>query len=173
LTINRTDDTFSPPAPSPRASDSVTHRVRNDVEATLERTERRDEVEPGHGKFLEKCSLHKAQLADIHKKAKMVDNRIDKLNDGVEKLRQQWSEVEREKAVLLTSKERYQQKIAAQRKVVYRDDVTAKKYDNYLNLVAEVLVLDDSDDDEVEDSIMYDWGEQGQGGGREAHEQEQ
>jgi CRISPR/Cas system-associated endonuclease Cas1 len=103
----------------------------------------------------------------------MVDNRIDKLNDDVEKLRQQWSEVEREKAALLTSKERYQQKIAAQRKVVHRDDVTAKKYDDYLNLVAEVLVLDDSDNEEVEDSIMYDWGEQGQCGGGEEREQEQ
>jgi hypothetical protein len=103
----------------------------------------------------------------------MVDNRIDKLNDDVEKLRQQWSEVEREKAALLTSKERYQQKIAAQREIVYRDDVTAKKYDNYLNLVAEVLVLDDSDDDEVEDSVTYDWGEQGRSGGGEQHEQEQ
>lgn len=98
----------------------------------------------------------------------MVSNRIDKISDDVEKLRLQWGELEREKAALLGSSERYEAKLMEQEKRVHKDDVRAKRYHDYLTLVEEVLVLDDDEDDEDDGDggrMMFDWGSGGHGGG--------
>lgn len=104
----------------------------------------------------------------------MVAERIDKMNEDVEKLRQQWGELERAKTALLVSHEGYEKKLGAQRKIVHKDDVTAKKYHDYLTLTEEVLALDDSDDGDDEDDFMHDWEAQEHDGGEdEGEEQEQ
>lgn len=159
------DDYLSPPAQYPPANDMVTHRVHNEAEAQIERNERLDAVEPGLNQFRNLRKIHTAQLNDIYKRAGMVDHRIDKLNDNVEKLRQQWGEIEREKEALLSSKENYEQKIVAHRKIVHKDDVKALKYHKYITLASEILVLDDSDEDEDDDDLIYNWGAQGRGEG--------
>lgn len=143
----------TPPPPSEAPTN-----LRNETEAQIERNERRDEVEPGLTEFRKERDLHVRQLKDLNKKALMVSNRIDKLNDDVEKLRQQWGDMEREKAALLTSSERYEQRTIKQEMVVHRDDVKAKKYHDYLTLVEDVLILEDSEDEEEEERPMFDWG---------------
>jgi hypothetical protein len=101
----------------------------------------------------------------------MIGNRIDKLNDEVERLRQQWGGIEREKTALLSCKERYEHGLDQKAKILRRDEVKAQKYQDYLTLAQEVLNLDsddDDDDDEDADSFMYDWeapGEDGSSGG--------
>ena len=149
----------APPPPS----DAPTN-FRRETEAQIEKNERRDEVEPGLTEFRKQRDLHVRQLQDLNKKALMVSNRIDKLNDDVEQLRQQWGEMEREKAALLTSSELYEQKTIKQEKRVHKDDKKAKKYHDYLTLAEEVLMLDDSDDEDEEDRPVFDWGASGHGG---------
>lgn len=116
-----------------------------------------DEVEPGLSQFREQRELHARQLTDLRKKTAMVTERVDKLNADIEKMRQQWGELERERAKLLEAQQSWEKKTAAQQKIVHKDDVTAKKYDDYIALDEEVLVLDDSDaEDEDGDKLMYD-----------------
>lgn len=104
----------------------------------------------------------------------MVTERIDKLTIDIEGLRQQWAELEREKAGVLVAQQRWEQQQAAQQKIVHRDDVIGKKYDDYINLDEEVLVLDDSEDeDEDEDEHVFDWQSQVQGGDEDDEQQEQ
>ena len=132
-----------------------------------------DEVEPGLSQFRDVRQLHIRQLEDYGKKIEMVTERVDKFTADIEKLRQQWGELEREKAKLLEAQQKWEQKKAAQEKVVHKDDVIAQKYRNYLALDEEVLVLDDSEDeDEDGDEPMYDWQGQGQEGG-EGEDEEQ
>ena len=97
--------------------------------------------------------------------------RNDKLSADVEKLRQQWGELEREKAALLEAQQRWEKKMTAQEKVVHKDDVIAQKYHDYLALDEEVLVLDDSEDEDG-DQVMFDWQEQRQGGVEEEQAQQ-
>lgn len=98
----------------------------------------------------------------------MVNSRIDKINDDVEKLRQQWGNLEREKAGLLVTSERYEQMTEKQEAVVRKDDATGVKYHAYLTLNSEVLVLDDDEEeDEDADRPMHDWGSYGHGGGED------
>lgn len=125
-----------------------------------------NEVEPGLSQFRDVRVLHIRQLKDLEKKTVMVTERIDKFTADIEKLRQQWGELEREKAKLLEAQQIYEKQKAAQEKVVHKDDVIGQKYSNYLALDEEVLVLDDSEDeDEDGDEPMYDWQAQDQGGG--------
>lgn len=132
-----------------------------------------NEVEPGLSQFRDVRQLHIRQLEDYGKKIEMVTERVDKFTADIEKLRQQWGELEREKAKLLEAQQKWEQKKAAQEKVVHKDDVIAQKYRNYLALDEEVLVLDDSEDeDEDGDEPMYDWQGQGQEGG-EGEDEEQ
>ena len=132
-----------------------------------------NEVEPGLSHFRDVRQLHIRQLEDYGKKIVMVTERVDKFTADIEKLRQQWGELEREKAKLLEAQQKWEQKKAAQEKVVHKDDVIAQKYRNYLALDEEVLVLDDSEDeDEDGDEPMYDWQGQGQEGG-EGEDEEQ
>lgn len=131
-----------------------------------------DEVEPGLSQFCEQRGLHKRQLADLEKKTVMVTERLDKLTADIEKLRQQWGDLEREKAKLTEAQQSWQQKMAAQQKVIHKDDVIAQKYQDYIELDEEVLVLDDSEDDDG-DELMYDWQAQGQGGGEDEEQQEE
>jgi hypothetical protein len=149
----------APPPPSEAPTNS-----RSETDAQIEKNERRDEVEPGLTEFRKTRELHVRQLQDLNKKALMVSNRIDKLNDDVEQLRQQWGDMEREKAALLTSSERYEQKTIKQERRVHKDDKKAKKYHDYLTLAEEVLMLEDSDDEEDEDRPVFDWGAFGHGG---------
>lgn len=121
-------------------------------------------MEPGLSEFRKKRELHVRQLEDLNKKARMVVDRIDKLNDDVEKLRQQWGEIEREKEALLGTSARYERKMMEQEKVVRKDDKKAKKYHDYLMLAEEVLVLEDSSDDEDAMRPVFDWGAHGHGG---------
>lgn len=133
-----------------------------------------DEVEPGLSQFREQRDLHTRQLTDLGKKTAMVTERVDKMNADIEKMRQQWGELARERAKLLEAQQSWEKKTAAQQKVVHKDDVIAKKYHDYIALDDEVLVLDDSDDeneDEDGDEAMYDWQAQGQGGGEAEEEQ--
>jgi hypothetical protein len=102
----------------------------------------------------------------------MVTERIDKLDKDIEKLRQQWGELEREKAKVLEAQQLWEQKKAALAKVVHKDDVIAQKYLDYVQLNEEVLVLDDSEDEDGDD-MMDDWPAQGQGGGEDEQQQEQ
>ena len=133
-----------------------------------------DEVEPGLAQFHEQRGLHKRQLKDLEKKTKMVTERLDKLTADIEKMRQQWGELEREKAKLTEAQQTWQQKKAAQEKVVHKDDVIAQKYHDYIELDEEVLVLDDSEsEDEDGDALMYDWEAQGQGGGEDEEQQQE
>ena len=131
-----------------------------------------DEVEPGLSQFREQRELHTRQLTDLEKKTAMVTERVDKLDADIEKLRQQWGELEREKAKLFEAQQSWEKKTTAQQKIVHRDDVIAKKYDDYMSLDEEVLNLDDSDDEDG-DEPMYDWQAQGQGGGDDEEEQEE
>jgi hypothetical protein len=104
----------------------------------------------------------------------MVTERIDKLTIDIESLRQQWGELEREKAGVLVAQQRWEQQRAAQQKVVHKDDMIGKKYEDYINLEEEVLVLDDSEDeDEDGDGRMFDWQAQGQGGEDDEEQQQQ
>jgi len=155
-------------APPPPPSEVPTGGFRTETEEQIEKNERRDEVEPGLGEFRKQRELHVRQLQDLNKKSLMVSNRIDKLNDDVEQLRQQWGDMEREKAALLTSSERYEQKTIKQEQIVHKDDVKAKKYHDYLTLSEEVLMLDDSDDEEDEGRPVFDWGTFGHGGSVES-----
>jgi len=164
LTESRTGDDSRMSAPPPPPSEAPTSGFRSETEAQIEMNERRDEVEPGLSEFRKQRDLHIRQLQDLNKKSLMVSNRIDKLNDDVEKLRQQWGNMEREKAALLTSSERYEQKTIKQERRVHKDDVKAKKYHDYLTLVEEVLMLDDSEDEEDEDRPVFDWGTFGHAG---------
>jgi uncharacterized coiled-coil DUF342 family protein len=149
----------APPPPSEAPAN-----FRSETQEQIEKNERRDEVEPGLTEFRKQRELHVRQLQDLNKKALMVNNRIDKLNDDVEQLRQQWGDMERKKAALLTSSERYEQKAIKQERRVHRDDVKAKKYHDYLTLAEEVLMLDDSDEEDDEDRPVFDWGAFGHGG---------
>jgi uncharacterized coiled-coil DUF342 family protein len=153
----------APPPPS-----DIPTNFRSETEAQIEKNERRDEVEPGLTEFRKQRDLHVRQLQDLNKKALMVSNRIDKLNDDVEQLRAQWGDMEREKAGLLTSSERYEQKTIKQEKRVHKDDKKAKKYHDYLTLAEEVLMLEDSDDEDEEERPVFDWGASGHGGTAEA-----
>ena len=159
-------------SPSPSYDGPPTRRVRSDYEFQLEKNRRLDEVEPGLSQFREQRELHRRQLADLGKKTAMVTERVDKLNADIEKMRQQWGELERERAKLLEAQQSWEKKTAAQQKVVHKDDVISKKYHDYIALDEEVLVLDDSDDgDEDGDEPMYDWQAQEQGGGEAEEEQ--
>ena len=130
-----------------------------------------NEVEPGLSQFRDVRQLHIRQLEDYGKKIEMVTERVDKFTADIEKLRQQWGELEREKAKLLEAQQKWELKKAAQEKVVHKDDVIAHKYLNYLALDEEVLALDDSEDeDEDGDEPMYDWQGQGQEGGEDEEE---
>ena len=132
-----------------------------------------NEVEPGLSQFRDVRQLHIRQLEDYGKKIEMVTERVDKFTADIEKLRQQWGELEREKAKLLETQQLYEQKKTAQQKVVHKDDVIGQKYHDYLELDAEVLVLDDSEDENEDgDGPMYDWQGQGHEGG-EGEEEEQ
>lgn len=150
--------------PLPPQTDTLPHRARTEHEEHIEKNERRDEVEPGLTEFRKQRELHVRQLEDLNKKARMVVDRIDKLNDDVEKLRQQWGDIEREKEALLSTTARYERKMMEQEKKVREDDKKAKKYHDYLMLEDEVLVLEDSSDDEDERRPVFDWGAQGHGG---------
>ncbi|KAM0716265.1 hypothetical protein Q7P37_007710 [Cladosporium fusiforme] len=141
---------------SPPQFVAYTPHIRTEAEKQIERNERLDEVEPGLTEFRKQRKLHVDQFENLQKQSGMVSNRIDKLNDEIEDLRLQWGKVEREKAGLLGSMERYEQKSIELEKVVRKDDAIAKKYHNYLTLVEEVLVLEDSDDEgEDEYHPMY------------------
>ena len=168
LTIDQ--DLHLPSSPPPNFA-APARPIRSEYEFQVEKNQRMDEVEPELRKFRYKRRLHVLQLEDIDKKRIMVMERIDKLDDDVEKLRQQWGELERQKAGLLTSQQRYEQKKTAQEKVVHKDDVIAQKYHDYLTLDEEVLVLDDSDDEDGDES-MHDYGGEEHGGGAEEREQE-
>lgn len=162
----RADDSLDHSAsPPPQAKDTNIHTVRSKAAAEVEKTNRRDIVDPEVIQLRAKRALHVRQVKDMENKVRMVNTRIDKLNDGVEKIRSQWSEIEREKDALQLTNQRYKQELAAGLKTILKDDRTAKRYDDYIELRSEVLVLDDSDDDEDEDSPMYDWGAHGHGGG--------
>jgi len=173
MTNSDTDPDLDLPSSPPLTFDPPTRRVRNEYEFQVEKNKRLDEVEPGLTQFRGQRRLHIRQLEDIDKKRIMVMERIDKLNADVEKLRQQWGDLERDKAGLLGTQHSYEQKKAAQEQVVHKDDVIAKKYHDYLTLDEEVLVLDDSDDED-EDDLMYDWEAQQHvsGGGEQDHNQE-
>lgn len=161
-TENNLDDPTSPPTAQPK--DNNLHKIRSAYEAQVEKTNRKDEVEPRLPAFRKKRDLHIRQMKDTEKRIKMVGNRIDKLNEDIEKLRNQWGELEREKATLLITNERYEQTKAKQQKIMLKDDRMAKRYQDYLTLAQEVLVLDSSEDEEDEDAAMVDWGTQGQDG---------
>lgn len=161
------------PSSPPSNYDRPTRRVRTEHEFQVEKNKRLDEVEPGLSQFHEQRELHTRQLTDLKRKTVMVTERLDKLTANIEKLRQQWGELEREKAKLLEAQQSWQQKTAAQQKIVHKDDVIAKKYRDYIWLDEEVLVLDDSEDDEDGDGAMYDWQAQGQGGGGDEEQQEE
>ena len=77
----------------------------------------------------------------------MVAGRIDFLNDSVEALRRRWGEIEREKAALLGSSERYEQRVLEMEGVVRRDDGVARRFHEYLTLRAEVLVLEEEEEE--------------------------
>lgn len=146
-----------PNSPSPSYDTPPTRHVRSDYEFQLEKNKRLDEVEPGLSQFREQRELHARQLTDLKKKTAMVTERVDKLNADIEKMRQQWGELEREKAKLLEAQQSWEKNMAAQQKIVHKDEVIAKKYDDYIALDEEVLVLDDSDaEDEDGDKLMYD-----------------
>jgi hypothetical protein len=162
LTDSPTGDNSRMSAAPP--SSEAPANFRSETDAHIEKNERRDEVEPGLTEFRKQRELHVRQLQDLNKKALMVSNRIDKLNDDVEQLRQQWGDMEREKATLLVSSERYEQRTIKQERRVHKDDKKAKKYHDYLTLAEEVLMLEDSDDEEDEDRPVFDWGAAGHGG---------
>ena len=162
LTDSPTGDNSRMSAPPP--SSEAPANFRSETSAHIEKNERRDEVEPGLTEFRKQRELHVRQLQDLNKKALMVSNRIDKLNDDVEQLRQQWGDMEREKATLLVSSERYEQRTIKQERRVHKDDKKAKKYHDYLTLAEEVSMLEDSDDEEDEDRPVFDWGAAGHGG---------
>jgi predicted nuclease with TOPRIM domain len=167
VTDSGADPDINLPSSPPPTTQAITRRVRSEYEFQVEKNKRLDEVEPGLTQFRGQRRLHIRQLEDIDKKRVMVMERIDKMNADVEKLRQQWGDLERDKAGLLESQHRYEQKKATQEQIVHKDDVIAKKYHDYLTLDEEVLVLDDSDD-ENEDDLIYDWGgEAHRGGGGE------
>lgn len=151
-------------SPPPQAEDTNIHQVRSEHEAQIEKTNRRDNVEPEFTEFRKKSELHLRQVGDMKKKITMLTTRFDKFNYEIEKIRNQWTEMEREKDILTATKERFKREMHAMEKVVRKDNRTAKRYRDYLELAQEVLVLDDSDDDEDEDSAMFDWGAHGQGG---------
>lgn len=77
----------------------------------------------------------------------MVAQRIDSLNDEVEALRVRWGEIEREKAALLGSSERYEQRLRVLEGRVRRDDRVAGRWHEWLTLGSEVLVLDSEEED--------------------------
>lgn len=158
---NHNDTHDYTPSPSPPPPESLTRLNRTEYEEQIEKTERLDEVEPGLSHFRAQRELHVRQLKDLNKRSNMVNSRIDKINDDVEKLRQQWGNLEREKAGLLVTSERYEQMTEKQEAVVRKDDATGFKYHAYLTLNSEVLVLDDDDEEEEDDDAdrpMHDGG---------------
>jgi len=171
LTISESDPTPDLPTSPPQTHELPTRPARSEYEFQVETNKRKDEVEPGLTQFRGKRRLHIRQLEDIRKKRIMVMERNDKLSADVEKLRQQWGELEREKAALLEAQQRWEKKMTAQEKVVHKDDVIAQKYHDYLALDEEVLVLDDSEDEDG-DQVMFDWQEQRQGGVEEEQAQQ-
>ena len=108
------------PSSPPPNYEPPARRVRSDYEYQVERNKRQDEVEPTLAIFRDQRLLHTRQLEDFKKKSTMVTERIDKLDKDIEKLRQQWGELEREKAKVLEAQSSGSRRRRAWRKLSTR-----------------------------------------------------